>query len=304
MTPRAAGWRRLVAPLVQYVTLRSAFADAERMPQDQHDLLTRGLDQASQKRDAAAVLFSRGTHAESIRLGVESATLLGDCAAAVGGSAIVTTRRVQRGLEDLKWASAKLSPPPVLDAQVTRAHKRALRTLLRVQLALERPLRDALLGRRGLQRLRVQRMVTAVLVAASPLIAVAFVKISFLGPTARASSILDDQYAADRVLDGDQDTEWVAGGGEEWLELRFRPRLVHRVRILNGDTLPGRAIKEIHVDFYDRDDSFAGVGKVFDRQYPAQWQTVDVGAIRCDRVRIVVKSHYGVGAAIAEVRIE
>jgi hypothetical protein len=79
-----------------------------------------------------------------------------------------------------------------------------------------------------------------VLLALAPVAALVFIRASFFGLTARASTVLDDQYTADRVLDGDPDTEWAANG-EEWLEIRFRSRIVHSVSILNGDTLPDRA---------------------------------------------------------------
>jgi len=125
-----------------------------------------------------------------------------------------------------------------------------------------------------------------------------------MGITARASGVLDDQYAADRVLDGDPDTEWVSNGGQEWLELRFRPRVVHSVRILDGDTLPDRAVRSFRVELYDGATEYPTSKKTFDRQHPAEWQTIDFGGLECDRIRIVVESHYGAGAAIAEVQVD
>jgi hypothetical protein len=60
------------------------------------------------------------------------------------------------------------------------------------------------------------------------------------------------------------------------------------------------------VDFYSyrHAGQIASVSRTFENPYPAQWQTIHVDGVRCDRVRIVVKSHFGSGAAIAEVKVE
>jgi hypothetical protein len=302
LSGRLPWWRRILARPIEYLTLRRALEVAARLSADQRVDLGRQATEAWQKRDAAELLLSRGSRAEAIRLAVDSASLVEESLRPVADSSPVCTRRVARAIEDLEWARAKLSPLPTPEALVTRAQARALRTMLSAELALQQPLREALLDRRGLLRLKVQRYVVALAIVVSPFAALAFVRGSFLGLTARAASALDDQYAADRVLDGDPDTEWVANG-EEWLEIRFRSRRVHTVRILNGDTLPDRAVKDMHVDFYDHAESHATQTRTFKQQHPAQWQTYDVGGITCDRIRIVVTEHYGAGAAIAEVEV-
>ncbi len=302
--PSRFGWlSRLAARPLEYVTLRRALAVADRLPDEQRGALCRQATEAWQKRDAAELLLLRGSRAEAIRLATESARLIDEALQPVVDSSPVATRRISRAVEDMEWAKAKLAPPPALDALVTRAQTRALRTLLSAEFAMQQPLREALLGRPGLRRLRFHRAVVALAIVLSPLAALAFVRGSFLGLTARAGSVLDDQYAADRVLDGDPDTEWVANG-DEWIEIRFRSRKVHTVRILNGDTLPDRAVKEMHVDFYDLAESHATHARTFKQQHPAEWQTYDVGGITCDRIRIVITDHYGAGAAIAEVEVD
>jgi hypothetical protein len=304
VTKRPSWWRRLRARAVEYLTLRRALAVAERLPAEQRVTLRRRATEAWQKRDAAELLLSRGSRAEAIRLAAESAGLIVESLQPVADSSPLSSRRVGRAIEDVEWASARLVPLPALDALVTRAQAGALRTLLSAELALQVPLREALLDRRGLLRLKVQRWVVGLTIFLSPLAVAAFVRGSFLGLTARGSSVLDEQYAADRVLDGDPDTEWVAGPGEEWLEIRFRSRRVHTVRVLNGDTLPDRAVKEMHVDLYDHAESHATQTRTFKQQHPAQWEAYDVGGVTCDRIRIVITEHYGAGAAIAEVEIE
>jgi hypothetical protein len=297
-------WASAVEWVMEYLTLRIALEDAARLSGDRRDALVKSIEEARQKRDAAEYVVRQRARAEAIGLATDGARRMTDCAKELEGSRMVNVRRVRRAVEQLEGAMKAVSLAPTLDAEVTRAQRRALHTMLATELSLGQWLRDALLDRRELGRLRLQRAVTAALVVASPLMGVAFVKHSFLGPMARASSVLDEQYTADRVLDGDPDTEWVAGGGDEWLELHFHERAVHTVSVLNGGTLPDRAVKEIQVDFYSHASAIAGQSRTFDKQYPAQWQTIQVGGVRCDRVRIAVKSHYGSGAAIAEVKVE
>lgn len=290
--------------VVEYLTLRTALQDARRMTPDRREALRRSLEEARQRREAASLLVQRRMYAEAVRLATASAEQLIDCASVVRDGSLGGTRAVRRGLEDATWALGKLSPAPVLEAQVTRAQRKALGTLLGALLPLVRSLREAVLDERGLATLRVWRAVTALLVLAAPIMALVFVKRSFLGPMARASNVLNEQYAADRVLDGDPATEWVAGGGDEWLELRFHARVVHTVRVLNGHTLADRSVHDFNVELLSHRKSIASVAKSFDVQYPAQWLTIDTGGIRCDTVRITVKSHYGSGAAIAEVTVD
>jgi hypothetical protein len=139
----------------------------------------------------------------------------------------------------------------------------------------------------------------------SPVAIGAFVRYARYGLSVRASSELDEQYAADRAIDGDPNTAWTAkGGGVEWLEIRFRPRAMHTLSILNGDTLPEHAAREIRVEFFLRDEVFPAGNRTFDVQTPAQWVTYEVDGLRCDRVRIEILSHYGAGGALAEVEVK
>jgi len=283
--------------------LRRTMTQADRLSPEQRAMLRRKAAEVAQKHDAAEVLLTRDLRAEAVHLGLEMAKLIEECFSALSESPTLQGVGASRARDDLRWAVDRLAKAPALDRQVSWAQVRALRTLLAAELALRHRIREALLGRPALGRLRVQRFLTVLAVMLSPLAMLVFVRRSFYGPTARASGALDDEYAVDRVLDGDPDTEWVAAGSEEWLELRFHKQTIHGLRILNGDILPDRAVKEMHVDFYDGNESHATHPRAFDRQHPAQWQTYDVGGIVCDRIRIVITQHYGAGAAIAEVEV-
>jgi hypothetical protein len=300
---RLRWWRRWLARPLEYLGLRRAIALAGELAAERRATLSLAVEGATQKRDAAEVLQTRGSPAEAAALAVESGKALSTVLDALSGSSALQRGVVRSAFRDMEWALGQLAPVPALDRDVTRGQRRALRTLLAAELALGQPLRTALLEPRGLRWLRLQRWLLVLVVALSPLAIALFVRRSFYGPTARASGVLDDQYTADRVLDGDPDTEWVASGGDEWLELRMHKQVVHGVRILNGDTLPDRAAKELHVDFFNGDESHATHPRTFNEQHPAQWQTYDVGGIVCDRIRIVITQHYGAGAALAEVQV-
>ncbi len=300
----ASWWRRPFVRAWQFVALREELAAAAQLPPDRRAALARTAALAAQKRAAADALLAGTARAEPIRLAVEAAGLEVQLLDDLVGSGVLAGEGVQAPRDALERAVAQLSSPPALDAEVTGTQTGALRALLRAALALEARIRESLYARPALLRLRAERAVAAALVLSSPLALALFVRGSFLGLTARASSTLDDQYAADRVLDGDPDTEWVAGSGEEWLEIRFRPRRVQSVRILNGDTLPDRAVKEVHVDCFEKADSRSSAPLTWKTEHPPQWQTADVGGNTCDRIRIVVTSHFGPGAAIAEVEVE
>jgi hypothetical protein len=293
--------------LREYLTMGGALGSSDRAPGETRAAAREALAIAWQKRDSAEVLLARGLPAEAIRLGLESVTHVQRAATQLRDAGLRVDPDLQQALDDLKQLAeplAKAASSTAVDARVPPEQRTALEDLLRAELSLEPRIDVLVLDRRGLLRLRWRRRVLAALVLFAPAGAVAFVRHSVFGLDARASSTLDDEYAADRVLDGDPDTEWVPGGGEEWLELRFHRRTVHNVHLLNGDLLPERAVHEVMFEFYLDNELISSGHKAFGASYPAEWISFDAGGIRCDRVRVVVTSHFGGGAALAEARID
>jgi hypothetical protein len=295
------GWRRLVAGVREYLGMQGLLGAA---PTDEarRAAASEAATEASQKRDAAEVLLSRGAPAEALRLGLESARRLKRAVELID---VTRSAALQRAVERAERGEAAIGTPPELDAAVTSAQTTALRRLVRAEIAVERELHVLLRDRRGLLRLRRQRWVAVAMVLLAPFALAAFLVHARHGIHVRASSVGDEEYAADRAIDGDPETEWVpAGMGEEWLELRFpAPRHVRTVRILNGDTLPDRASRKVVVEFYLHGERAGTAQHEFDTQYPAQWKEFSVSDLLCDRIRILVVSHFGTGAAIAEVEV-
>jgi hypothetical protein len=161
-------------------------------------------------------------------------------------------------------------------------------------------LRPLTLEPRSLQRLRVRRWVELVALVVGVTVAIASVHDAIYGVRIRASSELGPPWTADRAIDGDSTTDWVSGGGDGWVELRFPgKRQLNHLRMMNGQFFPDRASKDIRVELYDGDTVANAVMASF--AHDAQTLTLDLGNVRADRVRITVLSHLGTSAAIAEI---
>jgi hypothetical protein len=291
----------------EYLTMGSALAAGDRILDGIRGAVREALATAWQKRDAAEALVARGLYAEAIRLGVESATHLQRAATHLRDAGLLADADLQRRVADVERLAKPLaeSSPAPLDAHVPQEQRVALEHLLRAELSLEAPLGERVLDRRGLLKLRWRRRLLAALILVAPACLVTFVRHSVFGVDARASSALDEEYAADRTLDGDPDTEWVPnGGGDEWLELRFHRRDVHTVRLLNGDLLPDRAAHEVKFEFYLDNELRSSGHKSFGAAYPPEWLSFDAGGVRCDRIRILITTHFGSGGALAEAQVE
>lgn len=296
----AGRWGRVFASMVEYLTMRrpmrGAGSDAVRRA-----AALEALREARQKRDASELLLLRGSRAEALRLGAESLERLRRGLERIDAS---DAALMKRAIERVERCGARLGTPPQLDSAVTSAQAAALRALLRAEGALDGRLDVAILDRRGLLRLRRQRWVLAAAIVLAPVGLAAFVRGELRGLHIRASSVLDEEYAADRAIDGDPETEWVpAGSGEEWVELRFRARRVGTLSIQNGDLLPDRAARKVQVEFYLDGKSYGTTSREFDVDRPGQSIDLAAAGLLCDRIRIVVATHYGTGGALAEVRV-
>jgi hypothetical protein len=292
----------------EYLTMSGALASSGRVGVDVRAATRDALATAWQKRDASEALLARGLHAEAIRLGLESVTHLQRAAAQLRGAGLFADSGLRQAIDDVDRIAERLAKPDslaALDARVPPEQRAALEHLLRAELSLAPRLGVLVLDRGGILELRRRRWLLAAVILATPPVFTGFVRRSVYGIDARASSAIDEEYAADRALDGDPSTEWVPnGGGDDWIELRFHRRSVHNVRLLNGDLLPDRAAHEVKFEFYLDNELRSSGHKSFDAGYPAEWLSFDAGSVRCDRVRIVITSHFGNGGALAEAQID
>jgi hypothetical protein len=295
-------WRRMAGRTAEYFTMRQRLAATGHAAA--RATASEAVLESRQKRDAAEALMLQGLPAEALRLGVESLERLKLALASLDSAGVSWSPRMRRAVEKVERFGAGGGSPVELDSTATTEQTESLRRLIRAQLALDPWIEVEILDRRGLQKLRWHRWVLGALIALSPLLLALFVRSALRGINVRASSELEDTYAADRAIDGDPDTEWIpSGGGEEWLELRFPARRVHTLRVLEGDTLPKHAAKEVRVEYYLHGESYPGGSHEFGEHVPLQWIEFDGAGILCDRVRLTIASHYDATGAIADVEV-
>lgn len=118
----------------------------------------------------------------------------------------------------------------------------------------------------------------------------------------------DVRFVPERAVDGRPDTEWLTNDGrEEVLELRLsRPAHLRAVRLLNARNPPhfDRATHEFDLELYAEGRLLRRVHSYFDEfsQNP-HWLEIGVEAHGVDRIRFVPRSHYGLGAGLAEFEV-
>jgi hypothetical protein len=294
-----------LARLREYLMMETTLVGVDRMPDETRAAARDELAQAWRKRDAAEVLRAGGQPAEALHLARESLACLRTAVAILKEAGLVTDSSLTEAIDDVERLGEELLRRAAPDGSVPSSSWASLDRLLRAEFSLEPQIGVLVLDGRSLMKLRAQRWLLGALILVAPAGLTAFLRFSLFGLDTRASSAMDDEYTADRVLDGDPDTEWVPGGsGEEWLEVRFRPRVVHSLRLLNGDLLPDRAAHDLKFEFYLHNEQRSTGHKSFGSAYPPEWISFDAGGVRCDRIRIVVTSHFGAGAALAEVKVE
>ncbi|MGD0529614.1 MAG: discoidin domain-containing protein [Polyangiaceae bacterium] len=296
------GWtRRQVGRVREYLTMRRRLEDVG------HDAArataAEATREARQKRDAAEALLVRAP-AEALQLGAESLRRLTLALASLEGAGVRWSAGMTRAITRVERFGARVGTPAKLDSASTSAQVEALRGLIRAEIALDPWLDVEIFDRPDVLKLRRHRWILAALITISPLFVALFVWNALRAVNAHASSQMDEEYTANRAIDGDPDTEWIPSGGDGgWLELRFPPRHVRTVRVLEGDTLPRYAAKEVRVEYFLHGESFPGGSHEFVEHEPLQWMEFDGGDVLCDRVRLTIVSHFEMGGAIAEVEI-
>lgn len=278
-------------------------AGARRRPEGAaHDELVRRLAVAQQKREAAVHLRRHGSHAEALLLAAQAFE-----SATAATASVPPSDALKLQIEGATKALAA-SPPPELDDSFRAEHATLLEDVLDVTKSIESELADATLAESTARALRVVRPVFAGLVVLA-IAVTAFLLFRKPPFRAEASAIADMSLPADRILDGDQKTEWALPDGQPgYIDvIPARPRFVHRLRVLNSKNLPGpdRGTKDFRIEVF----SGGQLSKSIDGSFPrftreGLWQTVDLEMADVQRVRIVVKSWFGTGGGLAEVVVE
>jgi len=296
----------------EYFSQRDALAqvaaEATSVRMARRDLVLR----ARQKREAAEAAASVSL-AESLRLMRDAVLLLQE---AIGeGSAGETfaarcaslgvDATVARRLEAMRGGLAEL-PLPALESDVGEAEVETYNQLTKAALTLDRALsRKITLQGDLLARRRKRRVVAALVGVATALV----LYVEFRPLPCRASAFLFEEFRPEMAIDGVVESEWLLPDGKPgWIDVRVRPsRDIRSVRVINGHNRASmdRAIRAYRLEAYSGRRLVNSVSGEFPALLPAPPPTeIPLVAKDVNRVRLVVVSWFGAGAALAEIKVQ
>ena len=200
-------------------------------------------------------------------------------------------------------------PLPELDEDVTPTHADTFRRAMRLRHRAHRALTPAAMTPREVKLKRVGRWAT---LAAAAAIAVAAAILLLRTPheavaTASGYFASAGEYAPDKAIDEDENTEWLLADGQTgWLEVRLSPpRNISKLRVRNGHNrhFRDRAVKEYEIELFDSDGQSAGSasGEFADFAPNGEWADVALAGRGVTRIRFKVKSFHRIGAALSEL---
>jgi hypothetical protein len=328
---RQSGGRRFRCDsLIEYFTLRRAIA-LEAMLGDRARVdLASALALGIQKAEAAETLWENGHSAEGLRLGAEAleATLgvasiyaqaLG--IAPVGGDVGAVRRAAleARGMSAEKIAAieatleeVRTAALPIHERDVAPWHTALWRRMAEAQHQVACAFRDAARTRRELRLASAMRIAGWALVGALALGGVWLVTRPAEGLFAEASGTWAgaEAFSPDKAIDGRPDTWWLAPDGvEATLEVRISPpRRVERIRLRNGTNPPhyDRGTRDYILEVYAEGRKARSVTGTLGHSTAGEPEPVEheIGLDRVERVRFIARTHYGVGAGLAELEVE
>ncbi|MBO6937948.1 MAG: hypothetical protein JJ863_23465 [Deltaproteobacteria bacterium] len=198
---------------------------------------------------------------------------------------------------------------PTLDEDVSPTHAETFRAAMRVRRRLHDALSPAALTPKEVKLKKAGRWAGLL---AGVVLVVGALFLMLRTPheavaTASGYFANSPQYAPDKAIDDDENTEWLLADGQTgWLEVRLSPpRSIRQLRIRNGHNrhFRDRAVKEYEVELFD--SSGASVGSTeghFEQLNPdGEWAEHDLGGSDITRIRLTVKSFHRSGPALAEI---
>jgi hypothetical protein len=298
---------RWVASLREYWTLAEASAAAAGAGEAARADAAHELSMAWQDRDAAEILLLGGSPADALRVGLSAAAHLEKALGTLGDRGARLSAMEGQDVDAMKALVVEAgSSPPDLDSRVTPAQCTALAAAIRAGLRLERRIGSRFLDAAGFARLRLSNRARVCVAVGIGVVILAFAA-KIAGTTrASASGSLNPIYGPDRAIDGDVNTDWVAGGAAPWIEVRLpHARRLGRITLVDGHVVRDRAAKDVRVDIYAHERVVGSMGGVFapPGKLPSTI-SLDPAGVRADRVRVTITSAYGSGAALSEILLD
>jgi hypothetical protein len=320
------GSRGMLGGLLDAFLLRDVEALTRKIPITDRQVLLTAVARARQKLESARLLWAHEQYVEGLRLAEESVTEM--LRAADLARAVVPVRPAESSVagsapvwadvlvalggdgEDVQDATIAMGGPvgqrPTWNGDVRPEHRRYFRIATRVaEGALERlaplttPPSRVLVSR----WLRVGSIVALLAAAAITIISLR------RAVDVQASASFDlITYEPHKAVDGNPSTEWLlpsnTGG---WLEVSFRARTVHTVRVLNAHNPPhnDRASRDFRIEGYRNGQVVHNSKHAFPTlDENPHWMEIAIPNLRLDAVRVVVESFHKFGGGIAELAIE
>jgi hypothetical protein len=256
---------------------------------------------ARQKRDSAVLLLGRGSRAEALQLAREAQSTL---------ERVIGTLRdheAARGAADgaaRELAKAEPFRVPELDADVTAEDVEHLRATLSALDAADRALIPLLRTKREIASVKLSRGLGAVLAVALLTIWIWWER----GVHVHVSGAYSSTGAGYHIYDGDPETEWWSPDHESgWIDLTFPTRKIYVIKLLNSHNrqFMDRATHEFEVSMWRRGERvWVADGAFAHATTEKEWKVFDTFGVKCDRIRIDIKSHHGNGAGLAEIELE
>jgi hypothetical protein len=195
---------------------------------------------------------------------------------------------------------------PALDAEVSDADVQFFNQLAAAATALDRALSPKVLAP---EQIRVRRLKRWSVTAGIGLIAVLALYVGLRPLPCKASGFLMEEFRCEMAIDGDVKTEWLSPDLQSsWIEFRVSPRRdIKLVRLTNGHnrTSNDRAIRAYQIEAYSGKHRMNSVSGEFPTLNPAPQPTeIPLQAKDVDRVRVIVPTWHGAGAALAEIKFE
>jgi hypothetical protein len=241
-----------------------------------------------------------------LRVGLSAAAHLEKALSTAGDRGVQLTAPERQDVDAIHAFVVEAGNPPDLDSRVTPAQRTALAVAIRAGLRLERRVGARFLDAAGFARLRLWNRARVCVAVAIGVLVLAFAA-KFAGTTrASASGSLNPIYGPDRAIDGDVNTDWVAGGAAPWIDVWFPyARRLGRITLVDGHVVRDRAAKDVRVDIYAHDRIVGSMGAVFapPGKSPSTL-SFDPAGVRADRVRVTITSAYGSGAALSEILVD
>jgi hypothetical protein len=299
----------------EFFTLDEMERAARALPDEQRAEVSRAIEFASQKREAAETLWPRGSAAEALKLLYSS---LDELDAALGALASRTSAEgppwLARSLATLAETQKRSEAikRPELEGDVQPGHEAAFQAMVDALSSVVEgigprvasPAQMAVLRRRR----RAGGALAAVVVVASLTGALAFALHTPAFSHAEATAA-ESVLVAEHAIDGDTNTWWVLPSDKPGrIDLTLgKPRAVPRLRIVGGNppwndhltrdarieaVRDGEVVKSLDVTF-----------RVPPSAEP-DWTEIPLGAPKCDHIRITLLSPLRGTAAIAEVQLQ